>query len=113
MDERWEKNVKDQQPIKECDEVSSVKSCPEEYFNSVILGSDNESDFKLLSLAKKLQPKYNKLELNLKAKRKIKKVNKGKRKEVLVKISDKEQRLTRKKLIRSRWLSIKFAAKLS
>ena len=71
--------------------------------NHVILASDNESDRKLMSLAKKLQPKYPKYELNLKAKRKIKKVNKGKRKEFLVKISDEEQQKTRKKLIKVRW----------
>jgi len=59
--------------------------------NGAILGSDNASDFRLLSLAKSLKAKGPKYELNLQARRKIRKAPRYKRSQILIRYSDKEQ----------------------
>ena len=58
--------------------------------NQDILGSDNASDYRLLSLAKSLKLKSPKLELNLEARRKIKKAPRFKRNQILLRYSDRE-----------------------
>ena len=81
--------------------------------NKDILGSDNTSDYRLLSLAKNLKAKQPKKELNLQARRKIKKAPRYKRNQILIRYSDKEQRQLKRRWMKSRWRAIKFAAKLS
>ena len=59
--------------------------------NTAILDSDNASDYRLLSLAKDLKAKQPKKELNLQARRKIRKLPRYKRNQILVRYTDKEQ----------------------